>query len=122
MPTAPLHPANGLCHKCLRADNWDETVLGAWCFVVLRSQGRRRSTKHEARSTKHEARSTKHEARSTTHQAPMRLLLVEDDAKMANMLARSLREQGYAVDIVHDGERAESQSNINDYDGLVLDV
>ena len=52
----------------------------------------------------------------------MRLLLVEDDAKLADMLARSLREQGYAVDLATDGERAYYQSRINEYDGIVLDI
>ena len=52
----------------------------------------------------------------------MRLLLVEDDAKLADMVARSLREQGYAVDIAADGNRAESQARINEYDGIVLDI
>jgi DNA-binding response OmpR family regulator len=52
----------------------------------------------------------------------MRLLLVEDDAKLADMLARSLREQGYAVDLSTDGERAYYQARINEYDGIVLDI
>jgi DNA-binding response OmpR family regulator len=52
----------------------------------------------------------------------MRLLLVEDDAKLADMVARSLREQGYAVDIAADGNRAESQARINEYDGIILDI
>jgi two-component system copper resistance phosphate regulon response regulator CusR len=52
----------------------------------------------------------------------MRLLLVEDDAKLADMVARSLREQGYAVDIAADGLRAEQQARINEYDGIVLDL
>jgi len=52
----------------------------------------------------------------------MRLLLVEDDAKLADMVARSLREQGYAVDIAADGNRAESQARINEYDGIILDL
>ena len=52
----------------------------------------------------------------------MRLLLVEDDAKLADMVARSLREQGYAVDIAADGNRAEQQAKINEYDGIVLDL
>src|SRR5256885_9786110 len=52
----------------------------------------------------------------------MRLLLVEDDAKLADMLARSLREEGYAVDLAADGERAYYQARVNDYDGIVLDI
>src|SRR5437773_5981907 len=52
----------------------------------------------------------------------MRLLLVEDDAKLADMLARSLREEGYAVDLAADGDRAYYQARINDYDGIVLDI
>jgi two-component system copper resistance phosphate regulon response regulator CusR len=52
----------------------------------------------------------------------MRVLLVEDDAKLADMLARSLREQGYAVDVSADGEHAEVQARVNDYDALVLDI
>jgi DNA-binding response OmpR family regulator len=52
----------------------------------------------------------------------MRILVVEDDARMADMLDRSLREQGYAVDVAHDGERALYQAAVNAYDALVLDV
>jgi len=52
----------------------------------------------------------------------MRLLLVEDDAKLADMLARSLREEGYAVDLAADGERAYYQARVNEYDGIVLDI
>src|SRR2546423_8801114 len=52
----------------------------------------------------------------------MRLLLVEDDAKLADMLARSLREQGYAVDLAQDGDRAYYQARVNEYDGIVLDI
>jgi two-component system copper resistance phosphate regulon response regulator CusR len=52
----------------------------------------------------------------------MRVLVVEDDARMADMLDRSLREQGYAVDVASDGEQALTQSAINSYDAVVLDV
>src|SRR3954470_8334561 len=52
----------------------------------------------------------------------MRLLLVEDDVKLADMLSRSLREQGYAVDLAPDGERACYQARVNEYDGVVLDI
>lgn len=52
----------------------------------------------------------------------MRLLLVEDDARLADLLARSLREQGHAVDMSSDGDHAVVQANVNAYDCIVLDV
>jgi two-component system copper resistance phosphate regulon response regulator CusR len=52
----------------------------------------------------------------------MRILLVEDDTKLSDMLARSLREQGYAVDVSYDGADAVYQASVNEYDALILDV
>src|SRR6476660_1160787 len=52
----------------------------------------------------------------------MRVLLVEDDARMADVIAKGLREQSYAVDLAHDGEEGLYQASINDYDVIVLDV
>lgn len=52
----------------------------------------------------------------------MRILIAEDDAKLADVLARSLREAGYAVDVAGDGERALTQAAVNAYDAIVLDV
>ena len=52
----------------------------------------------------------------------MRLLLVEDEARMARFIARGLREQAYAVDVASDGEEALYQAAVNDYDGIILDV
>lgn len=52
----------------------------------------------------------------------MRLLVVEDDARLADLLLRSLREQGYAVDHATDGDAAIVQAAVNPYDVVVLDV
>jgi DNA-binding response OmpR family regulator len=52
----------------------------------------------------------------------MRLLLVEDEARMARFIARGLREQAYAVDVAVDGDEALYQAAVNDYDGIILDV
>jgi two-component system copper resistance phosphate regulon response regulator CusR len=52
----------------------------------------------------------------------MRLLIVEDDASLRDMLARGLREAGYAVDVAADGEAAIVQAAVNPYDAIVLDV
>jgi two-component system, OmpR family, response regulator len=52
----------------------------------------------------------------------VRLLLVEDDAKLARAVGRGLRHEGYAVDVVGDGDGALTQAAVWDYDGIVLDV
>jgi len=52
----------------------------------------------------------------------MRVLLVEDNARLGEMLARGLREKSYAVDWVQDGERALGMAAINEYDAAILDV
>jgi DNA-binding response OmpR family regulator len=52
----------------------------------------------------------------------MRILLVEDEPRMANVIAKGLREQSYAVDVAADGEEALYQTSINDYDLILLDV
>src|SRR4051794_5492191 len=52
----------------------------------------------------------------------MRLLVVEDERKMAEALANGLRRSGYAVDLTHDGETALANARVYDYDAVVLDV
>jgi two-component system copper resistance phosphate regulon response regulator CusR len=52
----------------------------------------------------------------------MRILLVEDDRGIARFVAKGLREQAYAVDVVGDGEEAGYKLSINDYDAVILDV
>ena len=52
----------------------------------------------------------------------MRILLVEDEPRAAQMLAKGLREEAYAVDVVGDGESAIYQASITDYDAIILDV
>jgi two-component system copper resistance phosphate regulon response regulator CusR len=52
----------------------------------------------------------------------MRILLVEDDARIARFVTRGLQEQSYAVDVVANGHDALYQVEINDYDLVILDV
>lgn len=52
----------------------------------------------------------------------MRLLIVEDDPKLAHLIARGLREESYAVDTCAFGEAAVTQAVVNSYDAIVLDV
>ena len=52
----------------------------------------------------------------------MRVLLVEDDQRIAHFVAKGLRENTYAVDIAVEGGAALYQSAINTYDAIILDV
>jgi DNA-binding response OmpR family regulator len=52
----------------------------------------------------------------------MRILIVEDEKDLADSLAKGLRQQGYAADVAYDGESALSQTEINIYDLVILDL
>jgi DNA-binding response OmpR family regulator len=52
----------------------------------------------------------------------MRILVVEDDRKVASFLEKGLREEGYAVDVAHDGGDGSLKANVYDYDLAILDV
>jgi two-component system OmpR family response regulator len=52
----------------------------------------------------------------------MRLLVVEDEAKMAKLLERGLREEGHAVDVTGRGEDALWMARAAPYDAILLDV
>ncbi|MEU2835115.1 response regulator transcription factor [Streptomyces lavendulae] len=51
----------------------------------------------------------------------MRILVVEDERMLADAVAEGLREEAFAVDVVHDGDAALERLAVNDYDVLVLD-
>ncbi|MFD3442622.1 response regulator transcription factor [Streptomyces sp. NPDC058685] len=52
----------------------------------------------------------------------MRLLIVEDEKRLALSLARGLTAEGYAVDVVHDGLEGLHRASDGDYDLVVLDI
>ena len=52
----------------------------------------------------------------------MRILLVEDEHHTAEMLARGLREQTYAVDLAASGPDALEKAAVNPYDLILLDI
>ena len=52
----------------------------------------------------------------------MRVLVVEDDAKIASFVARGLKQAGYAVDHASDGEAGLAIAESTDYDAAIVDV
>ena len=52
----------------------------------------------------------------------MRLLVVEDDRKVASFVQSGLEQEGYAVDVLYDGRDAGEQARSVDYDAVVLDL
>jgi two-component system OmpR family response regulator len=68
--------------------------------------------------------SLSHATSSTSAGAPpaARLLLVEDDVKLASTLARGFEAEGYAVDIAHTGDDALASADAREYSAIVLDL
>jgi DNA-binding response OmpR family regulator len=52
----------------------------------------------------------------------MRVLVVEDDRKVAQFIHAGLEQEGYAVDVLHDGSSAGDQAGAFEYDAVVLDL
>jgi heavy metal response regulator len=52
----------------------------------------------------------------------MRVLIVEDERRIADFLSRGLSEQGYAVDVAYDGEEALDWPTVAQFDVIILDV
>lgn len=52
----------------------------------------------------------------------MRILVIEDDERMAELLKQGLEEQGHAVDVVHDGPGGVWMATENHYAAIVLDA
>ena len=53
---------------------------------------------------------------------PMKLLLVEDEQRLADRLAATFGDAGYAVDVAGDGEQADFLAHTERYDIVVLDL
>ena len=52
----------------------------------------------------------------------VRVLVIEDDVKLARFVQTGLEQEGCAVDVLHDGTVAAGQANAIDYDAVVLDL
>lgn len=52
----------------------------------------------------------------------MRILIIEDEKKIAEFIKRGLKEEGYSVDLAYDGEEGFFLAANNEYDLIVLDL
>ena len=52
----------------------------------------------------------------------MRILVVEDDRKVAGFIEQGLKEEGHAVDVAPDGDEATMLAHVYDYDVILLDI
>lgn len=52
----------------------------------------------------------------------MRILLAEDERDLCRIIERKLKDEGYSVDAVNDGEAAMDCLAVADYDGVILDI
>jgi two-component system, OmpR family, response regulator len=56
------------------------------------------------------------------HNEPVRILIVEDEVKLAALLRRGLTEEAHAVDVAATGEDALARATATEYDAIVLDL
>lgn len=52
----------------------------------------------------------------------MRILIVDDDRAILNLMQRVLRDEGYAIDSASTGEEARTLALVHEYDGIILDL
>ncbi|MBF0512034.1 MAG: response regulator transcription factor [Candidatus Omnitrophica bacterium] len=52
----------------------------------------------------------------------MRILVIEDEVKIAQFIKRGLKEEGYAIDTAQDGQEGYSLAGSNEYDAIILDL
>jgi len=52
----------------------------------------------------------------------MKVLVVEDDRKIASFVQKGLREQGYTVDVIHDGDEGLCLASNGSYNAILLDI
>ncbi|GMR05193.1 MAG: response regulator transcription factor [Thermodesulfobacteriota bacterium] len=52
----------------------------------------------------------------------MRILVIEDEKKVASFIKRGLEQESYAVDIVYDGVEGQHFAEVNEYDAIILDI
>lgn len=52
----------------------------------------------------------------------MRILIIEDEKKVAAFIKRGLEQESYAVDVVHDGIEGQHYAEVNEYDIIILDI
>jgi two-component system OmpR family response regulator len=57
-----------------------------------------------------------------SHNGVVRVLVVEDETKLGNLLSRGLREEGYSADLAERGEEALWMAKAVEYDAILLDV
>jgi heavy metal response regulator len=52
----------------------------------------------------------------------MRILVIEDEKKISQFIKRGLKEEGYLVDVAHDGEEGHFLASTEEYDAIILDI
>ncbi|HSX28581.1 MAG TPA: response regulator transcription factor [Candidatus Saccharimonadales bacterium] len=51
----------------------------------------------------------------------MRILVVEDERKIANAIKKGLEQESFAVDVAYDGEEGEASATVDEYDLVIMD-
>lgn len=57
-----------------------------------------------------------------TTESPMKLLVIEDEKKVANFIMQGLREEHYEIECAYDGEQGLERAITGEFDGIILDL
>lgn len=76
----------------------------------------------EARAVSLWSRAVRGTGYGVTQPEPGSVLVIEDDGDLASVLQRALRDEGYEVEVVADGERGLALAREREFDAIVLDV
>jgi len=90
-------------------------------FVLFEAPVRIGTRCSSERSAEHEAEMKIPSGSPALHSSSMKILVVEDNRKLASFLSRALTEEGYTVDVVVDGITAIEQIQALPYDLVILD-
>lgn len=134
--TAPARPTKASCSRD-HAFHW--TVAGSTCIPSIAGApcSRRRSQPPGCASSAERRLRTRvaskplsmssvaarqDGSRRGRHGGPVRVLMVEDEVRLAETVSRGLFAEGFVVDIVHDGAKGLDEAQSRDYDVIILDI
>ena len=99
---------------CIPPPSHTDATIGAWLRILADTS----AAPWGSRITKRDGPLVVHSIFRTT----MRILVIEDEKKVANFVMQGLREENYEVEVAYDGDQGLEKALAGEYDGMILDL